>query len=97
VLVTLLLTPSLVAVMMLVPILTPVTSPVADTVATAGFDAVHVTVRPLSVLPSAARVVANSCSVCPIESEGDSGLMETVATGDGVTVIVATALFPSDL
>jgi hypothetical protein len=57
--------PSLVAVIVAVPGLTPVTTPLVETVATPDALVVHVTVRPVSVLPLASLRVAVSVEVAP--------------------------------
>ena len=53
------------AVIEAVPFATPVTSPSAFTVAIALFELVHVSVRPVIVLPNASLIVGVSCSVLP--------------------------------
>lgn len=90
------LTPSLVAVMVMGPPLArPVTSPVCDTLARVALPVDHVTARPVSVVPSAARVVAVSCAVAPTKMFDAGGDIVTIATGIGFTVIDAAPLLPS--
>src|SRR3989442_1756306 len=60
------------------------TSPVAETVAIVALLVVHVTVRPVSVLPAESFAVAASCTVAPTWIEAVAGLTETVATVAGV-------------
>src|SRR5215469_12888374 len=81
--------PSLVAVIVAVPAATAVTSPVAETVATDDAFVLHVTVRPVSVLPFASVNVVVSVVVPPTVSVALPGLTATVATGARVTVTVA--------
>lgn len=52
--------PSAVAVIVALPAATACTCPSANTVATAGLDVVHTTVRPVSKTPAASRTVATS-------------------------------------
>src|SRR5947209_14107317 len=87
--------PSLVAVIVAVPTACAVTSPVALTVATAWLALAHVMVRPESGLPLASRGVAVSCTAPPVWSVCDAGDTVTVATGTGVTVMLAVPLLPS--
>jgi len=87
--------PSLVAVTVAKPAARAVTRPVALTLAMVVSLLVHVTVRPVSVLPFASFRVAVSCAVWPTCTLGDAGLTVTVATGTIVTVIVDVPLFPS--
>jgi hypothetical protein len=86
---------SLVAVIVAVPSATGVTTPVADTVAIEGSEVLQATVRPVSVVPFASRVVA--VSVCVVVSGTDTvaGDTVTVATGAVVMVTVRVASFPS--
>jgi hypothetical protein len=86
--------PSLVAVIVAVPTPTAVTSPFASTVAAALSDD-HVTVRPVRVAPAESLVTALSCWVFPTTTLAEDGVTETLATGTGVTVIVAVPLWPS--
>src|ERR1019366_8359615 len=66
-----------------VPIPTPVTRP-ATTVAFAGSDVVHVTVRSTSVLPFASFGVAENDNVPPGTSSSEAGgVITTVETGAG--------------
>jgi hypothetical protein len=82
--------PSLEAVMVTgPPALTAVTRPFASTVAAALFDD-HVMRRPVSTLPPASLVTADSCCVLPTTTVADGGLTVTLATaggGTGLTVI----------
>src|SRR6266849_6248731 len=87
--------PSLVAVTVAVPAATAVTRPVPLTVATAGSALVQVTTRSVSGFPAPSRAVAVSCPVWPTVSPRLGGVTLTVATGTGVTVIVAEPLWPS--
>jgi hypothetical protein len=87
--------PSLVAVIVAEPAATPVTTPLVETVAMPVLELVHVTVRPVSTLLFASRVVAVSCTDCPTLTLGVVGATLTDATGIGVTVTVAVPLFPS--
>lgn len=87
--------PSLVALMVTgPPTATAVTSP-PDTVATALFDDDQMIERPVSMLPAASRVVAESCTTAPGVSDGDVGETLTLATGGGITVTVADPSCPS--
>ena len=87
--------PSLVAVIVTALAATPVTSPVADTVAIAGFELVHVTTRPVSMLPAASSGVAVSCTVAPTSTTAVTGLTVTEAAGTRVTVTAAPPILPS--
>jgi hypothetical protein len=79
--------PSLVAVIVAVPAPTPVTRPVAVfTVATFAALVVHVTVRPVRVLPLASFVTAVSCWVAPTANVTAAGVTETLATGTWITL-----------
>ena len=82
--------PSLVAVMVAVPGATAVTRPLADTVATPVADEVQLTARPVSTSLLAARVTAVPCVVCPTSSAEDANVSDTLATGVGLTVSVAS-------
>lgn len=73
----------------------PVTSPEFDTVATALFDELHVTTRPVKAAPEASRVVAESCTTERGVNDGDAGETLTEATGGGMTVTVADPSCPS--
>src|SRR2546425_4006277 len=84
-----------VAVMVAAPAATPLTRPLALTVATEAFEVVHVTVRPVSVLPLASFTVAVSGTVWPTCTDAVAGLTVTDATGTVATVIAAVPLFPS--
>ena len=57
--------PSLIAMICTEPAPTLVTSPAGDTVAIAVLPELHVTLRPVKMLPFASRVVAVACVVCP--------------------------------
>jgi len=75
--------PSLAAVMDTVPAATALTSPELETVAMLLFAEFQPTTRPVSTLPFASRVVADSCTVppiCRVELAGDT---DTDATGIG--------------
>ncbi len=88
--------PSLVAVMVIgPPTACAVTSPLASTVAIVASLVVHVTVRPLSVLPFPSFSVAVSCCVAPTWMVADDGLTSTVATGTSATNADAVPLLPS--
>src|SRR5438132_1134515 len=87
--------PSLVAVIVAVPGVTPDTSPLLLTVATAGLELDHVTVRPESGFPPASLGVPVSCTVWPACTDAEGGVTSTDATGTGVTVIVEVPLLPS--
>src|SRR5690606_15493825 len=90
--------PSDVAVIVAVPSATAITFPVPSTVATAALLVVHETVRPVSTVPSDARVSAVSVPVSPGFRSSVAGCTTTVATGtgDGVcTVTVAVPVTPS--
>src|SRR5438270_7422313 len=65
------------------------------TVATAGVELDHVTVRPESGVPPASLGVAVSCTVSPACTEAVAGGTSTDATGTGVTATVEVPLFPS--
>src|SRR5213083_342294 len=73
--------PSLVAVIVAEPTTTAVSRPLLLTVATAVLELVHVTVRPVRVLPLASFRVAVAWSVPPTATLGDARLTVTVATG----------------
>ena len=88
--------PSLVAVIVTgPPTVIPVTRPEPDTVATALFDEVHETTRPVTIVPEASRIVAESCTPLKGVKVDDAGDTLTVATGGGVTVTVAEPSCPS--
>jgi hypothetical protein len=87
--------PSLVAVIVVEPEATPVTRPAPLTVATAVLLLAQVTTRPVSVLPAASFVAAESCCVAPAVMLADVGLTVTEATGTFVTVMEALLLVPS--
>ena len=88
--------PSLVAVIVAVPDATAVTRPSDETVATLfRFDDQEI-IRPVIVPPDASRRLAESREVCPTTRLLVTGVTSTPATGTSETVIVATALFPSD-
>jgi hypothetical protein len=78
--------PSLVAVIVAVPVATPVTRPVVDTVAVERALEVHVTVRPVSVVPRESLTVAVSCCVKPAAILAVVGATVTLATGAGPIV-----------
>src|SRR5690348_16834887 len=88
--------PSLVAVMVAVPAPIAVTTPDVVTVATAPLLVDHVMARPVSVLPLASSVAAESVTVPPTDSDLLPGVTTTDATGvgaGGVTVICALPTF----
>src|SRR5712691_8787020 len=87
--------PSLVAVIVADPAAWPATSPPLFTVAIDVLLLTHVTTRPVSVLPAASLVTAESCWVLPTAMVADVGVTATEATGTSVTVAVEVALFPS--
>ena len=87
--------PSLVAVIVTEPTVTPVTKPVPLTVATARLLLAHVTARPVSVLPAASLVTAESCLVPPMPMLAEAGLTVTEATGTIMTVMAAVPLLLS--
>src|SRR5438034_1225602 len=87
--------PSLVAVMVAEPVATAVTSPLELTVATAPFELVHATLRPVSGVPFASFGLAASCTVPPVGRLVAAGVTATDAPGTVVTVIVAVPLWPS--
>jgi len=87
-------TPSLVAVIVTAPSAIPVTSPEDDTVATLSSLLAHVTVCPVSVLPSLSRVVALSCTDPPTTIDGLDGAIVTDATPGASTVTVEASDFP---
>ena len=87
--------PSLVAEMLAVPTATAVTSPGGETVATALFDELHVTGRPVNTPPFAASVVAVACDVPTAVIEFRERSTVTEATGTGITVTNDVPLFPS--
>jgi hypothetical protein len=78
---------SLVAMIWTEPGATLVTSPVADTVAAAGLPELHVTLRPVRMLPAASRVIAVDWVVCPAVIDVEARDTVTSATGTGTTVI----------
>ena len=73
----------------------PVTTPLVETVAMAGFPEVQATERPFRMLLAASLSVALSCVVAPTIIDPLLGVTATVATGTGVTVIVASPATPS--
>src|SRR5690606_1153852 len=92
------LTPSDVAVIVVVPAATAVTvvdaPDVGLTDATAADPLDHVTCRPVSTAPSAARSVTVSGAVSPVNSVVSAGATVTDATGFSATVTVAVPLTP---
>jgi hypothetical protein len=72
--------PSLVALITAVPAATAVTAPIEETVATAAFELVHVTTRPLSGAAAESRGVAVKDTVFPIAIVAVSGVTFTEAT-----------------
>jgi hypothetical protein len=87
--------PSLVAVMMTVPSDSVVMLPDAFTVAIAGFDVVHVTLRPVSTSLLALRSVAVATVVDPTITLEAARFTAMLATGTGVTVSTVAPLCPS--
>jgi len=87
--------PSLVAVITVSPTANVVIAPSVLTVATAGLDELHATVRPASVAPRSSRSTALAVVAVPSVSDGSASVTCTVATGAGATVIDALPLFPS--
>src|SRR5712691_6356891 len=87
--------PSLVAVIVADPAAWPVTRPPLVTVATDVLLLDQATTRPMSVLPAASLVTAESCCVAPTAMVADVGVTATEATGTIVTVTVEVALLPS--
>jgi hypothetical protein len=90
-------TPSTVALTAVVPPETAVTRPLAETVAMAGEELAHVTLRPVSATPWASRGIAVSCTVCPtvIFVVGAVTLTDAGAVMGAVTVRLSVPLFPS--
>src|SRR5216117_2751971 len=87
--------PSEVSVIVVEPASFAVTSPLELTVAAAVLLEVHVTTRPDSGFPFTSLGVAVNCTVLPSSTLADAGVTATVATGTGVTVILAVPLCPS--
>src|SRR3989449_1227992 len=87
--------PSLVAVMNALPAAWPVTSPLPLRVAIDVLLLTPVTPRPVSVLPAASLVTAESCWVPPTALVAPVGVTAPEATGPSVTVTAEVALFPS--
>src|ERR1043165_2142537 len=90
--------PSLVAVICAEPAATVVTNPDPETVATAVLFELHVTVRPVSVLPLASFNVALACVPCPAVTDDAPSATVTLATGGGgaaLTLMVADPVWPS--
>src|SRR4051794_22790884 len=89
---------SLVAVIVTVPRSTPRSAPLTESiVATAGFEVVQRTTRPVSTLFCASRSTAVNVFGSYASTVSSAGATVTVATGTptGVTVIAAVAVFPS--
>jgi hypothetical protein len=86
--------PSMLAKMTAVPTPTPLTTPELVTVAMLGAPLDHITVRPDSGCPLAARACAVRVIVRPTTMVGCDGVMVTDATGIGVTVTSAVPVFP---
>lgn len=90
--------PSLLAVMVAVPAETAVTTPDVETLAIALELELHVTTRPVRMLPFASRVVADNATVAPVWMVAEAGETDTEATGTGagaLTVIGDEELCPS--
>ena len=62
----------------------PVTLPLVLTEAIAASDVLHVTVRPVRVLPDASSVVADICTLAPTNTLDCAEVTVTLATGSGV-------------
>lgn len=75
--------PSLAAVIVATPADTPVTVPLPSTLAICGALDTHVTVRPLSVVELASRVVAENVTPPPTVTPALPGVMMMDATGAG--------------
>jgi len=75
--------PSLVAVTVIVPKAIAFRTPVGEMVATAVFDEVQPTVRPVRTLPDASLSVTLICIVAPALSDVELAVSNTVATGVG--------------
>ena len=65
-------------------------------VATAGFELVHVTDRPVSVAPLASRGVAVARPLCPGASDAALSDTVTVATGEGAGAAITFAIIVDD-
>lgn len=89
--------PSDVAVIVVVPAPTAVTRPSVLTFAMLLLADDHVIARPLSTFPFASVAVAENEAVWPTVSVAEPGATATAATGMTVTVIVAEAVFPSQV
>jgi hypothetical protein len=94
-------TPPTVAVIVTFPTATAVTRPVALTVATAGLELLHATVRPVSSAPVESRTVVASCWVLPGMSAAVPGVTCTLATAaatvtdtNSVSVAAAKLVLP---
>jgi hypothetical protein len=87
--------PSLIAMICTEPGPMAVTFPVGDTVATAALPELHVTLRPVKMLPPASRVVAVACVVCPTMIDVEARETVTSATGTGTTVTEDAPVIPS--
>src|SRR5207244_11324414 len=72
--------PSLVAVIVADPGVTPETRPLLLTVATAGVELDHVTVRPESGVPPASLGVAVSCTVWPACTNAQNAITQIVSS-----------------
>ena len=86
--------PSLEAVMVADPAATPFTRPLLLTVATPELLLDQVMLRPVSVLPEASLVVAESCTVAPTLTLALAGETDTDATGTALTVRLDVPLLP---
>ena len=87
--------PSMVAVTVELPADTAVSTPPVVMVATGGAALLHVIVRPVSTFPLPSNAVAVNDCVLPTRRLTTDGVMLTVATPDGVTVMVARSVIPS--
>ena len=87
--------PSLVAVITVLPGAAAVTTPAPDTLATAGFELLHATVRPVSGLLLMSRSAADALRVAPTKAVDAPRETVTVFTGANVTVTVAVPLTPA--
>ena len=86
--------PSLVAVIVTEPLATPLTKPLGETAATAVFDEVQPTVRPVSVLPLASFSVTVTCKVDPVVTVVEVAESVTLATGTGAGAFTVTLAPP---
>jgi hypothetical protein len=86
---------SLVAVIVTGPTATAVKKPEIESIrAMLVFALDHLTTRPVSTLPLASRVVAESCNVPPTWTLDDAGETDTDATATGVVVVTERGAAP---